>query len=52
MTGNLIFDMLYKLNQEENIVMVLVTHNERLAGQAPRCITLKDGEMLTDASSS
>ena len=52
MTGNLIFDMLYKLNQEEKIVMVLVTHNERLAGQAPRCITLKDGGVLTDTSSS
>jgi lipoprotein-releasing system ATP-binding protein len=49
MTGNLIFDMLLTLNQEEKIAMVLVTHNERLAAEAPRCITLKDGAILSDA---
>jgi len=52
MTGNLIFDMLRTLNQEEKIAMVLVTHNERLAALAPRCITLKDGGILSDVSSS
>jgi len=51
MTGNLIFDMLLALNEQEKIAMILVTHNERLAARAPRCITLKDGQILSDKSS-
>lgn len=47
-TGKLIFDLLFKLNAEEKIVMVVVTHNESLAGQTPRVITLKDGIKIGD----
>jgi len=48
-TGKLIFDLLFKLNVEEKIVMVVVTHNESLASQTPRLITLKDGIKIGDA---
>jgi len=47
-TGKLIFDLLFKLNAEEKIVMVVVTHNESLAGKTPRIITLKDGIKIGD----
>ncbi|WAC08969.1 MAG: ABC transporter ATP-binding protein [Thermodesulfobacteriota bacterium] len=47
-TGKLIFDLLFKLNIEEKIVMVVVTHNESLASQTPRLITLKDGIKIGD----
>jgi lipoprotein-releasing system ATP-binding protein len=47
-TGKLIFDLLFKLNIEEKIVMVVVTHNESLASHTPRLITLKDGIKIGD----
>ena len=47
-TGKLIFDLLFKLNVEEKIVMVVVTHNESLASQTSRLITLKDGIKIGD----
>ena len=49
-TGKLIFDLLLKLNAEEKIVMVVVTHNEGLASQTPRLITLKDGMKIGDTT--
>jgi lipoprotein-releasing system ATP-binding protein len=49
-TGKLIFDLLVQLNQEEKIVMVLVTHNDSLASQTPRIITLKDGVKIGDSN--
>jgi len=50
-TGKLIFDLLVKLNKEEKIIIILVTHNDNLAAQSPRCITLKDGEKIGDTFS-
>lgn len=50
-TGDAIFNLLLELNTIDGIVMVVVTHNEKLAGRAPRCITLKDGTKIGDASS-
>jgi len=47
-TGKLIYDLLLSLNQEENIVIVVVTHNESLTTKIPRCITLHDGEKTGD----
>jgi len=48
--GKLILDLLLKLNQEDKIVMVVVTHNESLAAYAPRCLFLKDGKKTGDTS--
>jgi ABC-type lipoprotein export system ATPase subunit len=40
--------LLMQLNRDENIVMVVVTHNEQLAASTPRCIYLKDGTKIGD----
>ncbi len=53
-TGNLdstsgaqIVDILLKLNQEGH-TLLLVTHDPRIAGLAPRCITMCDGRIISD----
>jgi len=51
-TGKLIFELLFKLNEEEKIVVVVVTHNEELAHQTPRSIILKDGIKIGDTANS
>ncbi len=54
-TGNLdsntsatIEDMLFKLNKEQGITLVVVTHDEDLAAKCERIIELKDGEIISD----
>ncbi|PIE34221.1 lipoprotein-releasing system ATP-binding protein LolD [candidate division KSB3 bacterium] len=44
-TGDTIRELLLRLNQETEIIIVLVTHNEQLAVMADHIIHLKDGEM-------
>mgnify|MGYP000853353479 FL=1 len=48
-TGKAIFDLLLQLNRVQNIAMVVVTHNEKLAARAQRCLILKDGLKIGDA---
>src|SRR2546422_3676346 len=40
--------LLKRLNREEHVTRVLVTHDTDIAGQATRQIRLKDGKVLTD----
>ena len=54
-TGNLdtangqhVLDLLVQLNREENTTLILVTHDRKLAENADRIITLRDGCILTD----
>ena len=47
-TGAFIFDLLRQLNRDENIIMVIVTHNEHLAACTPRSIKLRDGVKIGD----
>ena len=54
-TGNLdsvngqhVLDLLLQLNREEHSTLLLVTHDARLAENADRVITLRDGRILTD----
>jgi putative ABC transport system ATP-binding protein len=54
-TGNLdsntsaaIEDMLFRLNKEKGITLIVVTHDEDLAAKCRRIIELKDGEIVTD----
>ena len=49
-TGNLdhkttesIFELIHKLNQEQNIAFLLVTHDMSLAQKLSRCLTMQDG---------
>ena len=54
-TGNLdskngkhIFDLMEQLHRQNNVTLVLVTHDEHLAGQAQRQIALADGRVVSD----
>ena len=58
-TGNLdsknskqIFNLLRELNKEENLTMVVVTHNMDLGKLADRIIFLQDGKIITKEESS
>jgi putative ABC transport system ATP-binding protein len=46
-TGSEIVSLLSKLHQRGTTVL-LVTHNEEVAGRAPRCIALRDGSIERD----
>jgi lipoprotein-releasing system ATP-binding protein len=45
--GDLIYDLLRRLNREYNQTFIVVTHNENLASKADRIIRLVDGK-ITD----
>ncbi|HEY8563652.1 MAG TPA: ABC transporter ATP-binding protein [Pyrinomonadaceae bacterium] len=54
-TGNLdskngqhIFDLMTELHRQNNVTLVLVTHDQGLADKAQRQIRLKDGRVLSD----
>ena len=49
-SGKHIMDLLKKLNKEGNTI-IIVTHDEEVAKQAKRIITLKDGEIAEDTYS-
>lgn len=56
-TGNLdskngmhIFDLMKDLHRENNVTLVLVTHDRMLAANAQRQITLKDGRVESDSA--
>ncbi|AKB55119.1 ABC transporter ATP-binding protein [Methanosarcina sp. A14] len=46
-TGDLIYELLRRLNREHNQTFIVVTHNENLASKADRIIRLVDGK-ITD----
>lgn len=55
-TGNLdhkttesIFELIQKLNQEQNIAFLLVTHDMSLAQKLSRCLTMQDGVLQEGA---
>jgi macrolide transport system ATP-binding/permease protein len=54
-TGNLdtktsheIMETLVKLNREQGVTIIVVTHEPDIAGYASRVITMRDGEILSD----
>ena len=56
-TGNLdsattdyVMDMLNEISVQNNITFVMVTHDPELAKKAPRVITLKDGNVVSDVT--
>ncbi|MDR2904189.1 MAG: ABC transporter ATP-binding protein [Clostridiales bacterium] len=47
-TGNKIMDVFLRIHREEKKTIVLITHNEELAQQTQRIVTLSDGEIVSD----
>ncbi len=46
--GNHIFDLMTEMHRQNNVSLVLVTHDQNLADRAQRQIRLKDGRVLSD----
>jgi len=58
-TGNLdtktsreVHRLLFRLNEEQRITMLIVTHNRELASQVPRSIRMQDGELIASEEKS
>jgi ABC-type lipoprotein export system ATPase subunit len=47
-TAQQLIELLKRLNREDHVTIVLVTHDLEIAGMATRHIRLKDGKVLTD----
>jgi lipoprotein-releasing system ATP-binding protein len=45
-TGEEIMEILRRLNREQNLTIVMVTHDARIAGEADRTVTLVDGRVV------
>ena len=43
-TGDSIVDLLWKLNEEQGLTLVIVTHDDALAARAHRWINIHDGQ--------
>ena len=49
-TGAVVEDLLFSLNEEHGITVVIVTHDEDLAARCDRRIYLKDGEIVDEVN--
>ena len=47
-TGDIILDLLKNLHKEENVTLVMVTHEPYVANMADRIITVRDGNILEE----
>jgi len=47
-TGKLVMDIFLRINREQRKTVILITHNEELARQTQRIVTLRDGEIISD----
>lgn len=50
--GSHIFDLMTELHKQNNVTLVLVTHDQSLADKAQRQVILKDGKVLSDKQNS
>ncbi len=48
-TGRMVMDLFHKIHEEEGKTIVLITHNNELADETERIITLKDGNIISVA---
>lgn len=46
-TSRTVMDLFHKLRKEENITIVLITHNQKLASECDRIITISDGLIVS-----
>lgn len=51
-TGRLVMDLFHKIHQEEGKTIILITHNQELADETERIITLKDGMIISEKKNS
>lgn len=49
-SASTLLDMMYKLNQEENMTFIFSTHDQRVIERAKRVITLVDGRIVSDTA--
>ncbi|MEL6748446.1 MAG: ATP-binding cassette domain-containing protein, partial [Pseudomonadota bacterium] len=47
-TGETVVDLLFKLQRERGVTLVLITHDRELAAQCDRSIALRDGQVVSD----
>jgi putative ABC transport system ATP-binding protein len=45
-TGKIVADLLFQLNKEQNITLIIVTHDEDLAARCGRQLHIKDGRLV------
>lgn len=46
-TGRMVMDLFHKIHEEEGKTIVLITHNNELADETQRIITLRDGNIIS-----
>jgi putative ABC transport system ATP-binding protein len=51
-TGRIVMDLFHKINKEEGKTIILITHNNELADETEKIITLKDGSILSEVDKS
>ncbi len=49
-TGAVVEDILFTLNRENGITLIVVTHDEDLAGRCDRRIFIRDGQLVEEAA--
>lgn len=49
-TGEQIEDLLFELNKQSGVTLIVVTHDDDLASRCDRRITLRDGRIINDTS--
>ena len=49
-TGAVVEDILFTLNREHGITLIVVTHDEDLAARCDRRIVIKDGQIIDDSA--
>ncbi|WP_297422317.1 ABC transporter ATP-binding protein [Clostridium sp.] len=47
-TGRLVMDLFHKVHEQEGKTIVFITHNNELAEETQRIITLRDGNIISD----
>ena len=44
-TGRMVMDLFHKLNREQGKTIILITHNQELARETDRYVTMRDGQL-------
>ena len=47
-TGRMVMDLFHQLNREQGTTIVLITHNQELAAETGRILTMRDGILYTN----